>query len=83
MIDCSVSVTPAPTANGRTVPPPESVILSAPSSVVARAIVFGVVKTIVNGLAPQLKVMLPPARRAASSMDSVQLPGVPVPTVTA
>ncbi len=79
-IDCSVSATPAATVKGRTVPLPDSVIRPAPSSVVVAAIVFGVVRKIVTGLAPQENVIVPAAPSAVLSAASVQLPAEPVPT---
>src|SRR5262245_37326493 len=63
-------------------PPPSSVILRPPSMTVFLFDgTFSVAVTlIVNGSAPQLNVMMPPAVTAVCSAENVQLAAVPVPT---
>jgi hypothetical protein len=78
----SAVVTPVLIEKSGTAPPPLSVTRPPPSRLVFTATVLVLVKVIVTGLAPQLKVMLPPAASATPRAASVQLPEVPVPTTT-
>ena len=60
---------------------PFSVIFPPPLITVLIAMTFALVTVSVYALAPQLKSTLPPPTNRASSAASVQLAGVPVPTV--
>src|SRR5437870_5348143 len=76
------SVAADATQNSRFESLPLSVTNPAPSMLVSTPIVF-TVTSIVTGLAPQLKVTLPPPDSAVFSAVSVQLLGVPLPTTPA
>lgn len=65
----------------RVVLPPLRVTLPAPSSTVSLLIFNGVVTVIVCGSGPQLKTIVPPDARAVVRAASLQLAGVPSPTV--
>jgi hypothetical protein len=74
---------PAFTENKRMELPPLNVIKPPPFIWVLLAIVLVVVRLIVSGPPPQLKLTAPPPTNAVFSAPSVQLAGVPVPTVPA
>jgi hypothetical protein len=81
VIDCKVRSPPGRTVNGRSVPPPDNVIVPPPSSATVVPIDLGVVSVMVTLPLPQAKVMRPPAASASSSAASVQLSAVPMPTI--
>src|ERR1039458_8872553 len=66
----------------RRLPPPLSVISPPPSTTTRRRVLITlavVVITIVTGLGPQLKAMMPPAATSRTTAAGVQLAGVPLP----
>jgi len=66
----------------RRLPPPLRLIKPPPSSTTERRVLITrtvVVITIVTGLGPQLKVIMPPAATSRTTAADVQLAGLPLP----